>query len=167
VSGKVVLHAGDDGSELKAERWLAGTGVALSVDDGGGLVDVSADDFPALAAGLYEAAGLPAPVILERPDVPEGSFPLIHGYRLDARVNGRMVEFTMPGAEPLTLVPAAVRGIAAVLASLAGQADAEPDPAEVDRVAALIASPGAMGIGGCRDAARRVLRAGYRPEPQP
>jgi len=98
-------------------------------------IHVEAADFPALIAALYEAAGLPAPVILERPDADDDSAGLIPGLRFTARDG--VVEVERPGGN-WQIGPAKVRKFAAALAVLADEAESGPDPAEVEELAYVL-----------------------------
>jgi hypothetical protein len=134
-----LLHIDGDGARLQAGRWCHAPGATLSVDNGS-LVDVSAGDLPGVVAKLYEACGLPSPVILERPAVPEGEEWKPDGNSLlrVSRDRDRLtVRTTMDGGAAV-LSPVAARAMAGVLAALAGEAEAEPDPTEVDDLAAAI-----------------------------
>jgi hypothetical protein len=86
---------------------------------------------------LYEACGLPSPVILERPEFNPGrSLDRIGDVqvgRLDGKVTVGLYQI-----QPETLTPAYARELAALIALHADQAEAEPDPEEVDALAEAI-----------------------------
>lgn len=93
-----------------------------------------------IAAAMHEAAGLPAPVILERPaQIPGrgegnefGRFTLVYnsGHEVGIAVNGHGDG----------LPPAEARRMAAHLLARADEAQSQPDPAEVGELAAVIAA---------------------------
>jgi hypothetical protein len=133
-------------------------------------VDVPASEVPAAALALYEAAGLPEPVILPRPELPEGGkWRPAEGSRLVLSQQGNdvRVEFDITNGASSTMPPAKAREMAAVLAVLADEADAEPDPAEVDRLAALIkAEDYDLNYPSRCELARSILLAGWKREPR-
>ena len=109
-------------------------------------IHVEAADFPALIAELYEAAGLPAPVILERPEIdPEGAAGInVFTVRLDRDLSV-CVAGRAGHASPVA--PSVARKLASVIAAYADAAEAarnEPDPAEVEELAYILraATPG-------------------------
>jgi hypothetical protein len=108
-------------------------------------------------ATLYEAAGKPAPVILERPAKP--NLDVIPGVRFS--VLGRGVEVKRTGAG-WHIDADVIRQFAASLAALADEAESDPDPAEVEALAEMMsdAEP-TLRLGGTsasRDLARTALR---------
>jgi hypothetical protein len=135
-------------------------------DDSATIV-IPAGDLGKVFGALREACGLPPAVILDRPD-----FNGLSTERMDwspdpnsllrvSRDRDRLtVRTTMDGGAGV-LTPAAGRATAAVLAVLADEAEAEPDPEEVDELAAALMAahnPSAMGIEGARPFARTALR---------
>jgi hypothetical protein len=118
---------------------------------------------PEIAAKMYEACGQQPPVMLGRPDIPESDpwcpWP---GSSLSAIAAGRQVRQMWLNGPSLSMAPAQARQYAA----LADRADAEPDPADVDDLAAVIRHelyPGSerTGLrpsGSDRTAARAALR---------
>lgn len=163
-NGKTVLHSNEDGARLMASRWMCGSGVILGTENGS-LVDVSTDEFPALIAALYEAAGLGTPVVLERPELHEYT----HACGISLRREGSRIFVAVP--DEASLEPGTARRLAAYLAAYADQADAEPDPAQVEELTVLLgeAYDGADGghaghAAAVREQARAILRAGYRRE---
>jgi hypothetical protein len=100
-------------------------------------VYVTAADIPVIAGKAYRALGLPSPVILERPEVPQDGSPFRFGdFGLTMR-NGS-VAVSLPGVEGEAITPAALRKAAAYLAAYADMAVAQPDPAEVEELAKAI-----------------------------
>ena len=104
------------------------------------------DEVPAVAAGIaaamHEAAGLPAPVILERPEIdPEGAAGVnVFTVGLDRDLSV-CVSYGKQKAVPVA--PSVARKLASVIAAYADAAQAhqdEPDPAEVGELAAVIAA---------------------------
>ena len=121
-------------------------------------IHVYAADFPALIAALYEAAELPAPVILERPEIdPEGAAGInVFTVRLDRDLSV-CVAGRAGHASPVA--PSVARKLASVIAAYADAAEAarEFDPAEVEELAELLREHG--DCASLRwDAARAVLR---------
>jgi len=153
-----------DGSVLRIVPSVDFEGhAALSTEDGA--VRVSAGDLPQVVAALYEAAGLPAPVILDRPEHPV--LDLIPGVSFEVRNRG-VEGIRRPSAtESGTLWEAAtIRHFAASLAVLADEAEAAPHPAEVAELAAVIRSGGRDMLQGSGAIARDILRAGWKREPR-
>ena len=102
------------------------------------------DEVPAVAAGIaaamHEAAGLPAPVILERPEIdPEGAAGInVFTVRLDRDLSV-CVAGRAGHASPVA--PSVARKLASVIAAYADAAEAarnEPDPAEVEELAYVL-----------------------------
>jgi hypothetical protein len=135
---------------------------------------------PAAALALYEAAGLPEPLILPRVMPPLGGpwrpekGAALWAARVRAGNAPGEVRVGWGGAGPYEdMTPAKAREMAAVLAALADEADAEPDLAEVDELAEVIRAglyPPSKEIGlrpddADRAAARAVLLAGWKREP--
>lgn len=135
---------------------------------------IPASDVPGVAAGIagamHEAAGLPAPVILERPATSAW------GTATPLGVIYSYTSATVTGAEHLIgvgdspgLGPSQARDVAAILAAYAdAPADAEdgPDAADVKALAGVLADVD-LPPGVCETAegiARRILLAGYRRE---
>lgn len=87
------------------------------------------------ARTLYEAAGKPAPVILERPAKP--NLDAIPGLRISPGHGG--AHFERPGSAWLVAWDN-LRQFAASLAALADEAESDPDPAEVKALAEEIRS---------------------------
>jgi len=164
VSGPRFTDA--DGDEL---TFLSeGDGSVLLRHTGAG-VCIAPADFPVIAACLYQAAGLPAPVILDRPEHPRASlvfegvtFTIRPGSGVDAtRVHG--------GIQTGTLYePDVLRRVAADLAALADEAESDPDPAEVEELTRAIiqGTPDWHSASGpaAGEIARAVLRAGWKRE---
>lgn len=131
-------------------------------------------DRAAVITAMYEAAGLPAPVILERPEPrdvlvpgrrdreswvtversPDPSPGGLPGVMLSLDgVDGGSIR--LAGDEPLR--------VALALVDAMRPAMDEPDPAEVRQLAELICRPG-VNAAESDDIARILLRAGYRRE---
>lgn len=102
------------------------------------------DDVPAVAAGIatamHEAAGLPAPVILERPGATIADGVNRAGSIEVGRLRDR-VTVGLYGIQPEEIEPAVARRLAALIAIRADEVQSdEPDPAEVQELAAEIRS---------------------------
>jgi len=126
-----------------------------------------------LALAICEAAGLPGPVILERPGVTfEGGVNRAGPIEV-GRLNGS-VTVGLYGVLPEEIKPAEARRLAALIAVRADEVqDGEPDPAEVEELAALLHATrerGSRGSAGIvpgewdRRDARAILRAGWKRE---
>lgn len=152
-------YADEDGRTLQSGICENDRHAFLRVTDGEAVAEVcvSKADLPRVSAGLWESAGLRAPVILERPDIL--ALDMLPG--LHFTVNGCVIEAERPGGNR-QFTPAAVRRLAASLAILADEAEAEPDPAEVEQLAAVVRKL-ANGTQ-IDDLARAILRAGYKRE---
>ena len=107
-------------------------------------VRISADEVPAVAAGIaaamHEAAGLPAPVILERPEIdPEGAAGVnVFTVGLDRDLS---VCVSYGKQKPIPVAPSVARKLASVIAAYADAAEAArraPDPAEVEELAYIL-----------------------------
>lgn len=91
-----------------------------------------------VAAGLWTGAGLPAPVILERPReiaqviIMPGASYSVRGNDIEATATCKC------GTSGQLLSTAAVRDFAAALACLCDVADSEPDPAEVEELTRVL-----------------------------
>jgi hypothetical protein len=128
---------------------------------------VAADDLPGLVAALYESAGLPAPLTIDRVTPPLGGpwRPRQGAALLANRIDNHVaVGFDSPAGSSAmaTITPSQAREMAAVLVAYADEADAEPDPAEVEELAGEM-SADVRRIGGSppeewRIAARAALR---------
>lgn len=124
-------------------------------------VDIDPADVPAAVLALYEAAGLPEPVMLERQGIPQDGSQVRYG-DFTVKLSDGGVTVALPGIEPLPVPPRAALSLASYIATYALLAEAEPDPAAVDALAmVLVEGTGAMGIGGARPLARKILLAGY------
>jgi len=151
---------------VRAAPGGRGCGLAVSTDLAAE-TGIPAADIPAVAAGIaaamHEAAGLPAPIILERPKTlyPDISF----GPELKV-ARGDAVTALWLGAEARTLGPDECRRLAAYLAICAEADEAAAADAEVDELARAIRSelyPPSESIGlrpgeSDRTAARAALR---------
>jgi hypothetical protein len=137
------------GEELRVGPSSAGAdglasaviGVNGGVFRSSGEVRVLAADVPTvahrLAEAMHEAAGLPAPLILEWPAGLQDAV-TIGGVTLGRE--GRDILVGMPrGQSTGHLSPADARDLAAVLAVYAAEAETIPDPAVVDELATVIA----------------------------
>lgn len=132
----------DDGTRLTVSHCPDNDSHArLTTDDGEETVRacVSRDMLPAVTAAMHEAVGVPAPVILPRPQIPEDDSPLCYG-NFVIRLEDSGVAIGLPGFYGKAIPPGAALELAAYIAAYAGQADAEPDPVEVEELAARIRS---------------------------
>jgi hypothetical protein len=103
-------------------------------------VCVPAKDFRGVVDELARACGLLVPVIINRSSAsfPEDGGPFRFGefgFRLDGE---GLVLPSLPGVTAMPVPPAALRELAGHLVALAEQAEAEPDPEEVDGLAAAV-----------------------------
>jgi hypothetical protein len=140
-------------------------GAHVEVD--GEYIDVEASAVPAAALALYEAAGLPEPLVLRRPEHTGGIeyAGSSDRYAFTSRV-GPKIAIGWRGIEPACFNPdEALEFAAHIAANALAIKGAEPDPAEVDELAmALVEGTGAMGIGGARPLARKILLAAWKRE---
>lgn len=135
----------------------------------GGCVTIEAREFhlpvqkiPEFTGTLYEAAGQPVPVVLERPQIQGTTSIFLGGYSV-GRDPGAVTIFV--GTEERRLTPGEAREYAAAIAERADQADA--GKAETEALTDLIHA-----MTGNRAEAAMIasglLRAGYRsPEARP
>jgi hypothetical protein len=121
-----------------------------------------------LVTELYKASGQRPPVILDRPGDPAAEICFFAaGADLRFFAEGGRIEVrnkTGGGVSGQAFPVAGIRDLAARLAVLCDEAEDEPDPAEVDDLAAVLMEPGVMGLDGARPLARRILAAGYTRE---
>lgn len=122
---------------VKAAGRSNGARVAISDDSETAYVDVPASEVPAAALALYEAAGLPLPMILDRPSHHYG---IEHAGSDDRHANtsrsGSTVYVGWRGIEPGELTPDEALEFAAHIAVNAEAAKRdEPDPADVESLA--------------------------------
>jgi hypothetical protein len=117
---------------------LSGAAIVRASDDG---VGIRPAGLPVITGKLYEACGLPSPVILERSSArfPEGGKPFRFGV-LGFRLYPEGIAPSLPGVVEGPMPPAALRALASHLVALADDAEAnpEPDPDEVDELAHAI-----------------------------
>lgn len=115
--------------------------VTVSDRDGGATVFVGPLAITGITRAMWVACGQLPPLILERPDVPEGEpWRPRPGSSLSAAVDGNRVREMWLEGPSLSMTAAETRRHAAALAVLADRADAEPDPGDVDELAAAIRS---------------------------
>lgn len=146
---------------VKAAGRINGARVAISDDSETAYVDVPASGVPAAALALYEAAGLPEPLILPHPAL--AGCDLAYFGNVNVGRVGASVAVGWRGTEPQEFDPHEALELAAQIAvnAYAVMKD-EPDPAKVDELAMLmLEGNGAMGIGGARPLARKILLGGY------
>jgi len=155
------------GTELAAGGEASFPGCArLTVSKPCG-VHLEASDFPALTGALYEGAGLPAPVILERPEVDlTADCSSVNIFTVTLEPNLRSVGIRYHGAPNRAIVaPGPARVLAAVIAAYADVAQAnrdEPDPGEVEELAAAIRTAHHPHSGRPGDGDRTAARAALR-----
>ena len=146
-------------SENGGELWISphgdGPSALLSAVRNGDEAEVlvTRTGLADVTAKLYEACGLPSPVILERPGVsiPAGGDPLFCG-DLSLRTYEYGIAMGLPGITAAAVAPGTLRRRAAFMAAYADAAEAEPDPADVGALAKAIRS--AL----CPDSERTGLR---------
>jgi hypothetical protein len=134
--------------------------------DGASVVRVLPDEVPGVAAGIatamHEAAGLPAPVILERPAATFRDGVNRAGNIEVGRLGGR-VTVGLYGIQPEEIGPAEARRLAALIAVRAEEARGdEPDPAEVEELAGAIRTAHHPDSGRPGDGDRTAARAALR-----
>jgi hypothetical protein len=114
----------------------------------------------AAVAELYEDAGLPVPIILERTDPAHSYAWMLPGDSFTIRDGGVEITSVSRTADSGSLhEPACIRQLAARIAEMAEQAEREPDPAEVKELAAIIReAPGWNVFPGTEKLAGHILR---------
>lgn len=151
------------GSEAEVRRCAHGHAILHVISEGDPDVPVRVCVTPAraglLVGELRAAWGHGAPIILDRPAiVPSGTtfgafrFAMEPGRRARVSIGG---EFEQYDADEL-------RSFAAVAAMFADELDAEPDPAEVEKLGNLIAEE--RSLAGSVELARKILLAGWKRE---
>jgi hypothetical protein len=149
------------------DKLMIGAGtrssLLLRVTSGGDdvAVAVGAADIPEFAAELYKAAGLPAPVILDRPVIDPRTGKGVNRFSVLPGADGTVLVSQGGGHDHVPLAPGVARLLAAVIAAFADAADAA-EPAEVKELTAVIRKL-ANGTE-IDDLARAILRAGYKRE---
>lgn len=130
-------------------------------------VYVAGDDFPALIRALYESAGLPEPLILNRPEHTGGTeyAGKSDRYAYTSRV-GLKVAIGWRGIEPGEFDPDEALEFAAHIAVNAEAVKRnEPEQADVDRLAMLIELQGfGLDYERCVKLARSILLDKYKRE---
>jgi hypothetical protein len=155
------VHEDVEGDRLIIAEREGKPGVALVKARGG--AEVTALDLPVIVAKLYEACGLNLPVILDRPEVPvPGSIARCGMVTID-RLRDQ-VTLGLYGVQPEGITPAEARVIAGYLVAYADHAETEPDPAEVEALAAVVREAGffpGLPVASLCELAGAILRAGY------
>jgi hypothetical protein len=133
------VHEDDNGNMLTIYSEGDRAGMTICGEAADDPLRVFPEDFAKIAEALAKRCGLPSPVILNRssarfPD--DGS--LFRFGDFGFRLYPEGVAPSLPGIEAKVVPAAALRELAAHLVALADQAEAEPDPAEVDELAAAI-----------------------------
>lgn len=165
---------------MKPYTYLSETGAVLRVDFAGHVamlkvtgknggeawVPVGPLEIPAITSAMYQACGQRPPVILDCPETRD-EYRAMPGSALKVSRNGTLVrvEWDVACGVASNLPPGNARQFGAAIIALADEAEAEPDPADVDELAVLLMdalNPGTTGIGGARPLARAILAAGYR-----
>jgi hypothetical protein len=150
------------GGWLEVRKVTLVDGDRCGVATSGQAFIVDPAEIPAIARAMYEACGQQPPVILGRPDTSASGTPTVLGtiYPFRSAKGARVA--VGRGTGDIYLEPGHAREIAAILAACADEAEPEPDPADVDALAAAIHA----GTGCCdgapsenhRSAARTALR---------
>jgi hypothetical protein len=143
VNGLPYVYTPRPGERVKVDRNDTGEVRVSACAPGAGAACIPVSDVPGVAAGIaramHEAARLPAPVILERPEHPRTG--LIPGVDFRVRRGGVDVIRLAQAADSGELHdPDAIITFAASLAILAGEAGSAPDPAEVEELARVLAA---------------------------
>lgn len=139
--------------------------VYLRVTDGEAVAEVcvSAADLPAETAKMRQAAGLPAPVILERPEIDPDAWLQSGPVRMGLTGDGEVMVGL--GNAQSGAAPSDIRHIAALLCAYADAAEAEPNPADLEALTGLIDAEGVVpGRDLAGRLARSLLRGGVRME---
>lgn len=135
-----------DGDKLTIEAGTRAILLRVASDDA--VVAVGRADLPEVAARMYEAAGLPAPVILSRPEIDLQTGKGVNLFSV-ALGDGTVLVSQGSGHGCVPLAPGVARLLAAVIAAYADAAEAsDPDPAEVEALAEKISAEMAHRGGG-------------------
>lgn len=128
-------------------------------------VHLEAADFPALITALYEAAGKPVPVILDRPEPHDHT----RTGGLSLRREGSRVFISVP-AQETPLEPPMARELAACLAACADAAEADPAAAEVaelsEEIRGALAWPRTRDLGPWPETAARAALKWFHDKQQ-
>lgn len=163
---KPYVHEDENGNTLKLSP--DGGRVEFAIDAVDAPFRAYPDDLPVITGKLYEACGEEAPLMLVLPEIPEGGEwkPDPDSLLRVSRDRDRLtVRTTMDGGAAV-LTPAAARAMVVALAVLADEAEAEPDPEEVEELAHALrlelfpdsVRAGLKPSGADRTAARAALR---------
>lgn len=113
-------------------------------------------------AAIWEAAGKPEPVILDRPEATSGGG-ISRAGRIEVGRLRDLVTVGLYGIQPEEIEPEQARRLAALIAIRAGEAaEDEPDPAEVEELAAAIRRELHPDSGKPAEADRTAARAALR-----
>ena len=156
MSNLPIVFTDTCGTHLEIDRYggaRTGNGDVLLRTGWGSYFILTAD--VDLIAAISEAAGKPAPIVLECPEL-VATCSLLPGFRI-APDDGKL---HVHGEARMT--PQQARTLAAYIVARADVLEAaEPDPAEVAALAGVIRENGTSM--GNSSVARAILRAGYRP----
>ena len=148
----------DDGDSLRVAE--ARDGVFVTATEAGGMseVFVPATELADLCVALFRQSGQPAPVITPRPDIDPRTGYDFGPLRFSVADRGGVkVE---AGAVTEVWAPHRVRQMAGYMVAVADAAEAQPDPADVTRLEALVLEAEQMPKASARDIALRLLRSG-------
>ena len=155
----VLERGGSQFDNLVIGSFHAQDGPAAAWVKTAGTACVTSAALPGVTAALWAAAGRPAPIILERPEL-VATCSLLPGFRI-APDDGKL---HVHGEA--RMAPQQARTLAAYIVARADVLEAaEPDPAEVTALADVIRETSTSMHSG--DIARAILRAGYRPPERP
>jgi hypothetical protein len=167
-SGDMDSHGFADGKggrlEIRGVTFASGGLPVVVTGEQGFAVDPG--EIPEITAKLYEAAGSVPPVMLGRPDIPDGaSWSPWQDCPLTVAVDGGKVRQMWRDGPSLSMTPAQARQHAAALVVLADRAEAEPDPAEVEALTDVLRETYQRDNHvSFPDHARAILLAGWKRE---
>lgn len=131
---KPLAIADDHGSTFRVSTCDDGGHAWIRVTDSHGQIAnacVNPAEFPEAALALYEACGLPVPVILERPEMPASGILTELGTVYPYHSRGGLLVGVSGKENDRYLKPGAAREAAAALAACADLEMPGPDPAEL------------------------------------
>jgi hypothetical protein len=157
------LYEDPDGVPLTVHAYNSAKWGQVASFRTGETIYITREALPAVTAALYRACGLPAPVILDRPEL-SGTYSMV-GYARIGPSRDDPARLEVDTGHLGTITPAIARVLAAHIAARADAIESGPAADDVEALATTIT--GASEAITAVDVARAILRAGYRPPERP
>jgi len=159
MSAPKYVYQDEDGVALTVNPYPHAHAGDIAAVSTRGTVYVLPEHFREVAAGLWAGAGLPPPVILDRPEiVSDGDGETgVNIFTVRLEPHFKSVSIRYHGAPAAAVIaPGPARLLASVIAAYADAAEGESDPAEVEELTAVLWD--AMKGGPAETAARAALK---------